>query len=59
MMRSFCRRMDAEGTAAYLETDKEENVGFYERYGFVVTGRDFVLGQPNWYMARPRPSTPA
>ncbi len=31
-------RCDAEGTPAYLESTKRENVAFYERHGFAVTG---------------------
>jgi hypothetical protein len=38
---------------AYLETDKPENVRFYERFGFEVVGEEEVIGVPNWYMARP------
>ena len=32
-------RCDATGLPAYLECSREENVGFYGRHGFVVTGR--------------------
>jgi ribosomal protein S18 acetylase RimI-like enzyme len=44
--------MDAAGEDAYLETDKPENVRFYERFGFEVVGEQEVIGVPNWYMAR-------
>jgi ribosomal protein S18 acetylase RimI-like enzyme len=30
---------DQAGQAAYLESSKEVNIGFYERFGFVVTGK--------------------
>ena len=53
LMRVFCAQMDAAGEVAYLETDKPENVRFYERFGFEVVGEQEVIGVPNWYMARP------
>ncbi|NUR87476.1 MAG: GNAT family N-acetyltransferase [Nonomuraea sp.] len=42
------------GLPVYLESSKESNVPFYERFGFVVTGR-FTLpdGPPLWSMLRP------
>jgi ribosomal protein S18 acetylase RimI-like enzyme len=47
-----CRRLDAAGEVGYLETDKAENVGFYERFGFEVVGEEPVIGVPNWFMRR-------
>jgi ribosomal protein S18 acetylase RimI-like enzyme len=52
MMREFAAKMDALGEVAYLETDMEINVTFYERFGFEVVGREDILGVPNWYMVR-------
>jgi len=52
LMRVFCAQMDAAGEDAYLETDKPENVRFYERFGFEVVGEEEVIGVSNWYMAR-------
>jgi ribosomal protein S18 acetylase RimI-like enzyme len=52
LMRVFCERMDEAAEDAYLETDKEINVRFYETFGFVVTGEEEVLGVRNWYMFR-------
>jgi ribosomal protein S18 acetylase RimI-like enzyme len=52
LMRVFCAQMDAANEDAYLETDKPENVRFYERFGFEVVGEEEVIGVPNWYMAR-------
>ncbi len=52
LMRSFCAKMDAAGEDAYLETDKPENVRFYERFGFEVIGEKEVLGNSNWFMLR-------
>ena len=46
-------RCDAEGTGAYLESSKPENVPWYERFGFTVTG-ELTLpdGPPLWSMWR-------
>ena len=44
--------MDESRFTAYLETDKRENVAFYERFGFEVVGEDEVLGVRNWFMLR-------
>jgi ribosomal protein S18 acetylase RimI-like enzyme len=52
MMLEHCRRLDAVGEVGYLETDKAENVRFYERFGFEVIGEEPVLGVPNWFMRR-------
>jgi GNAT superfamily N-acetyltransferase len=46
-------RCDAEGTGAYLESSKPENVPWYERFGFRTTGRiDLPDGPPLWPMWR-------
>lgn len=37
-MRSRLDRCDAEGAPVYLESTKEENVPYYMRFGFDVTG---------------------
>lgn len=53
IMREHCRRLDAAGEVGYLETDRPENVRFYERFGFEVIGEEPVIGVPNWFMRRP------
>jgi GNAT superfamily N-acetyltransferase len=53
LLRVFCQRMDALGATAYLETDKRENVTFYERFGFHVKAEEPVLETLNWFMVRP------
>jgi ribosomal protein S18 acetylase RimI-like enzyme len=58
MMDEHCRRLDAAGEVGYLETDKRENVRFYERFGFEVIGEEPVLGVPNWFMRRESRSAP-
>ncbi len=52
MMQVFCAQMDAAREDAYLETDKPQNVRFYERFGFKVVGEQEVLGVTNCFMLR-------
>jgi len=52
LMQVFCAQMDAARDDAYLETDKEVNVRFYERFGFRVIGEENVLGVNNYFMHR-------
>ena len=59
LLRVYCAQMDAAKARAYLETDKPENVRFYERFGFEVVREEDVLGVPNWYMLRPAPGSAA
>jgi len=56
LLRAFLERIAGERSAAYLETDKRENVRFYERFGFQVHVEAPVLGVPNWFMIRPEES---
>lgn len=48
----FCRMADQQCIDAYLETDKEENVKFYEKFGFREIEQDTVQGVKNWFMWR-------
>ena len=52
MLAAFAERMDAAREPAYLETDKPENVRFYQRFGFEVTSEATVLSTANWFMWR-------
>lgn len=55
LMRSRLERVDAEHAPAYLESSKPENVPYYQRFGFEVTG-EMVLpdgGPTLWPMWRP------
>ena len=53
MMADFCARVDDKAVLSYLETDKSENVRFYEKFGFLVMDEAKVLGVRNWFMSRP------
>jgi ribosomal protein S18 acetylase RimI-like enzyme len=52
MLTRFCAAMDEKHELAYLETDKSENVHFYQRFGFSVIAEDKVVGITNWFMLR-------
>lgn len=53
LMAEAMKTVDAANGVAYLETDKEINVGFYRKQGFEVVAEDRVLDTPNWFMRRP------
>jgi ribosomal protein S18 acetylase RimI-like enzyme len=57
IMEEHCRRLDSGGDLGYLETDKPENVRFYERFGYELVGEDDVIGVRNWFMHRPPPNS--
>ncbi|ETW21435.1 GNAT family N-acetyltransferase [Mycobacterium gastri] len=54
LMRSRLDRCDAEYCPAYLESSKPENIPYYERFGFTVTGEIALPhgGPPIWPMWR-------
>lgn len=53
VMAPVLARCDGEGFGAYLESSKPENVPYYERFGFRVTGQiDLPDGPPLWPMWR-------
>jgi ribosomal protein S18 acetylase RimI-like enzyme len=54
MMESFCAEVDANGESAYLETDKPENVRFYEKFDFGLASETDILGVKNYFMWRPK-----
>lgn len=55
LLEAFRERVDAAGEAAYLETDKPENVRLYRRFGFELVDEAEVLGTTSWFMSRPAP----
>jgi ribosomal protein S18 acetylase RimI-like enzyme len=44
LMHSRLGRCDAEYAPAYLESSNPDNIGYYERFGFVVTGEIAIAG---------------
>ena len=52
LMRIFCNEVDACSAKAYLETDLDENVRFYKKFGFKVIATSNILQVENRYMLR-------
>jgi ribosomal protein S18 acetylase RimI-like enzyme len=52
LVRHFVERVDADEESAYLETDRAENVAFYESFGFSVASELEILDVPVWRMWR-------
>ena len=52
LVERFCEPVDAEGGMAFLETDRHENVRFFEQFSFVTVDEAKVIGVPNWFMRR-------
>lgn len=59
LLEAACERVDAEGGVAYLETDKQVNLAFYEKFTFKTAAEAKVIGVPNWFMLRPARSDAA
>ncbi len=54
LLRPVLERCDTEGLPAYLESSKEQNIAFYARHGFEVTGELSIEQTPSvWGMWRP------
>ena len=52
LMKPYCDELDNLGMEGYLETDRPENVPFYNRYGFITTQELPILGVTNFLMRR-------
>ncbi|HZI23881.1 MAG TPA: GNAT family N-acetyltransferase [Chryseolinea sp.] len=52
LMHHYCAEADLLNLNGYLETDKSENVSFYERFNFAVIYEEPVLGVKNFFMVR-------
>jgi GNAT superfamily N-acetyltransferase len=57
LLDAWLRHVDAAGLPATLETDRPENLRFYGRVGFVVTGELDVVGAHIWCLRRPARGT--
>lgn len=53
LMALYCEDLDRIAISGYLETDRPENVAFYQRFGFEVAHEIPILGTPNFLMRRP------
>ena len=53
LLGELLARADADGRPCYLETDKPENLAFYEPAGFRVERESRILDVPIWHMRRP------
>ena len=55
LLRALIEKAETERKPVYLETQKEENVNFYEKYGFSVKKKIILpepLNLPMWLMVR-------
>ncbi len=52
LLSNWLGEVEASGQPAYLETDTERNVSFYERVGFEVEGEMRILEVRVWRMQR-------
>ena len=52
LMARFCKEVDNCFARAYLETDLDENVLFYRKFGFKVTSKSSIFNVENKYMVR-------
>ncbi len=52
MVERFRELVNEEGEMAFLETDRRENVRFFEQFGFLTVDEAKVIGVPNWFMRR-------
>ena len=52
LMKRFCGEVDACMAKAFLETDLDQNVRFYEKFGFKIVSESEIFGVKNRYMLR-------
>ena len=52
LMQVFCKEVDACLAKAYLETDFDKNIRFYEKFGFKIISETEIFHVKNRYMLR-------
>ena len=52
LKQHFCKEVDNCSAKAYLETDLDENVRFYEKFGFKLVSELVIFSVANRYMLR-------
>ena len=52
LMKVFCKEVDKCSATAFLETDFDENVRFYQKFGFEVVSTSNIFKIESRYMAR-------
>ena len=57
MMNHFCKFIDSQNSAGYLETGTMENVRFYEKFGFSVISKASFYDAVTRFMWRPKSTT--
>ena len=58
LLRSRLERCDRDGIPAYLESSKQVNIAYYERFGFEVTGTVGIPGGPDLWLMWRTPRSP-
>lgn len=53
LLTFFCDYIDKENAAAYHETDQEQNVRLYEKFGYKVVDTEPIFSITNWFLWRP------
>ena len=53
LMERFCKEVDACLAKAFLETDLDKNIRFYEKFGFKVVSESEIFDVKTPYMLRP------
>jgi ribosomal protein S18 acetylase RimI-like enzyme len=52
LMQRFCKEVDSCATKAFLETDLDENVRFYKKFGFEIISKSTIFNVETRYMER-------
>jgi ribosomal protein S18 acetylase RimI-like enzyme len=53
LLTYFCNYIDEQNAAAYHETDQEQNVRLYEKFGYKVVETEPIFSITNWFLWRP------